>query len=284
MPSLVNMFWRGYRFTRPLMPNALRKPFGRLLRRHLTVARENSLAGYLNPETGEIHPGFAITSSDTVVDVGCGPGDTALFAASRGAEVIAVDIDPLAVKSVKDRLARAGTARRFEVHLADAHPLPIASGRATKVIAEEVMEHVDDPRVFLRELYRIGKPGASYLIAVPDPASETVMKPFVPKECWEKPYHIHVYERPEFAGLVRDAGFEIVSHELGGFYSSMWWFLMWGSQIQGDVVFGSGQSKALHHWNMTWAALLETPQGRKVRESLDQAIPKSQRIIARKPA
>lgn len=282
MPRLVNLFWGGYRGFRHWLPSSIRKPLGRILRRRMTLSQENALAQYHNAETGELVPGFAIRPEDVVLDVGCGPGDSALFAASQGAEVIAVDIVPEVVAAVRRRLAEEGRARRFEVHISDANPLPITSGRATKVIAEEVLEHVDHPQVFLRELARVGCTGAEYLISVPDAASEKVMKHFVPDICWRKPYHIHVFERDELIRLVQEAGLEIVSHELVGFYSAMWWFLMWGSDIRGDVVFGSGQAPALHYWNLAWSELLKHPQGRKVREALNQAMPKSQRIIARK--
>jgi hypothetical protein len=39
----------------------------------------------------------------------------------------------------------------------------------------------------------------------------------------------------------------------------------------------------LDNWARTWAALLDTPHGLKVKRVLDDFMPKSQIIIARKP-
>ena len=132
--------------------------------------RDSQLGGWNLAEIGQLADGFTITAEDTVIDVGCGEGGTANFAAGRGAEVIATDIDEAMVAKARRKLEKS-KARKFEAVASDSNPLPFEDERVTKVICMEVMEHVQDPQQFISELVRIGKPGAQYLLTVPDPAS-----------------------------------------------------------------------------------------------------------------
>ena len=56
-----------------------------------------------------------------------------------------------------------------------------------KIICTEVIEHVDDPMVALRELMRVGKPGALYLLSVPGQRSEELIKSVAPAYWFESP-------------------------------------------------------------------------------------------------
>src|SRR5262249_42141782 len=153
----------------------------------------------------------------------CGDGANSAFAAlSCGAEVYAVDIDPEALEVVHRRMKDKKPVRPFRTILSDADPLPLENGVATRVLAQEVMEHVDDPRCFLAELVRVGRPGAKYLLTVPDPASESIQKVLAPEIYWRKPHHVRVFGRDEFDRLVSDAGLEIEKRTHYSLYWSMW--------------------------------------------------------------
>lgn len=281
MASPASLIWKSFR---PLVPASLVRAIRKILPRPLAAMEaETELSVFFNRATGELFPGFPISAKDTVLDVGCGTGGNSGFAAECGAEVIAVDVDPTCIAATTTVLQRWPGAR-FSVHLSDGHALPVANGRATRVLAQEVLEHVEKPEIFLAELYRAAAPGALLLITVPDPASEKVIKKISPAVCWQPPNHVHIYERERFAGMIRSTGLEVISHDWGSFYWSMWWILMWSSEVKHPVTFGASESKALHHWNKLWAELLKTPKGRAAREALEDAIPKSQRILARKPA
>src|SRR5688572_7072293 len=122
-------------------------------------------------EIGEVFAGLPITQDDVVLDVGCGAAGTALWCASRGASMIIADIDRDKVAAAALRLADT-PARSVRSIVTDANPLPLEDAAATVVISTEVLEHVDDPAQFLRELFRVGRPGARYLLTVPDPVTE----------------------------------------------------------------------------------------------------------------
>jgi SAM-dependent methyltransferase len=150
------------------------------------------------------------------------------------------------------------------------------------VIALEVMEHVDDPARFLAELVRVGKPDARYLISVPDPASEALMRVVAPDWYFQKPIHQHIFEREQFGELLRGAGLAIEAQEYCNFYWSLWWVFRMASGT--DYLPGSQepQPSILSDWEKVWKALEAMPKGADVARALDRAIPKSQVICARK--
>jgi len=155
----------------------------------------------------------------------------------------------------------------------------------------EMLEHVDEPAEVLRELVRIGKPGALYLISVPDALSERVQMPFAPEQYFQRPNHIHIFEREEFAQLVTDAGLEILERSSYGFFWNLWMCMYW---VCGEAVAGTPEAVShdcaqppyfpiLDDFTSVWGRLLTLPEAEPMRKALDAALPKSQIIIARKP-
>ncbi len=253
-----------------------------LLPHRFVARREDERFGLFNDHKRELLSGFAIGPADTVVDVGCGAGCASAFAADCGAAVYAVDIDPRALAAVKERMRERKPTRPFHTLLSDANPLPLPDGLATRVVAQEVLEHVDDPQQFLAELVRIGKPDALYLLSVPDPAAEAVQKRLAPEAYWRKPNHLRIFEREQFADVVRDAGLRIENRLSSSFFWSMWWILFWSGN--GEIPAGAPGTPVLAYWNKTWAALMKTPNGPRIKQALDETMPKSQVILARKAA
>jgi len=241
--------------------------------------RDSVASGQYNNKTGELYPGFAISAEDIVVDVGCGDGDKAHFCAQRGAAIIFVDSDPGQVGLAGKRLA-GSRARSLTPVVSDADPLPLESGIATRVIASEVIEHVDDPVVFLRELVRVGRPGALYLLTVPDPVCEGMQKKLAPPIHFQKPNHIRIIQRDEFVRMATDAGLEIVSQGSHGFYWAMWLLMFWSCKVDISV---ANQHPLLANWSTTWSALLDTDDGLRVKQAFDEFMPISQYLVARKP-
>ncbi len=260
----------------------VRRLHERLLPHKFVARQEDERFGLFNRETRELLSGFAISPADTLVDVGCGSGCASAFASDCGAEVYAVDIDPRALAAVDKRMHGRKSLRPFHTLLSDANPLPLPDRMATRVVAQEVLEHVDDPRSFLAELVRIGRPDALYLLSVPDPVAEKVQKTLAPEAYWRKPNHLRIFEREQFADLVREAGLHIEKRLSSSFFWSMWWILFWSGE--GELESGAPGMPVLAHWNKTWAALMKTPNGPRIKQALDSFMPKSQVILARKAA
>jgi len=240
--------------------------------------RNLSAEGWFNHASGELLTGFPVGPDDIVLDVGCGGGAHASFCAARGAHVIFADIDPVKVADTEQRL-KGSPARALQAIVTDANPLPLPDGLATRVVSTEVLEHVDDPAAFLRELVRVGQSGAQYLLAVPDPGSEAIMKVLAHPSYFEAPNHIRVLSRDAFRELVSDAGLVIERTLSLGFFQTIWWAMYWCDHQDGLAP----RHPALDKWAEAWNALLDSGNGDAVRRALDQALPKNQVILARKP-
>lgn len=245
---------------------------------NLSTLKDTYLSGWFHQETDELFEGFPISAQDSVLDIGCGDGPFVQFCAQRGAEVIFADIDADKVAGV-ERALQGSNARAMLPLVTDANPIPLPDARVNKVVAMEVLEHVEDPAQFMRELVRVGRPGALYLITVPDPLGESVQKDLAPDSYFQHPNHIRVFERDAFEQLIRDAGLVIERQAHYGFYWSVWWFFFWACKQD----LSPPWHPLLDSWTRTWNMMLETEDGPRIKKALDRAMPKSQAIIARKP-
>ncbi len=239
------------------------------------------MSGWFLQDRGELLEGFAIGPKDVVLDVGCGEGGAAGFCAHQGARMIFSDIDVGKVSAVRRKLADAGfSAERYHGFVSDSDPLPLIDGCVSHVLCMEVLEHVDDPSRLLRELYRVGQPGARYLLTVPDATSEQVLKQVAPSIFFEKPNHIRIFSRDDFERVVKESGLQIERQTTSGFYWAMWWMLFCACEQKN---FAPPWHPLLAAWSRTWDILLQQPQGPRLKQVLDELLPKSQAIIARKP-
>lgn len=241
--------------------------------------RDDHLGGWFNRETGCIIGDFRIDPGDIVLDVGCGDGGQANFCAQRGAHVILADIDETSLRQAQHRLIKTG-ARRVDALLSDSTPLPIPDETATRIISSEVIEHVDDPQAVLRELARAGKPGAYYLLTAPDAAAEHMQEGIAPSIYFEKPNHVRIIEREQFEQMVVAAGLVVEQRFARGFYWNLWWLFFWICEQQEQ---GAPLPPLLQNWTDTWDTLTKMDRGLEVKTALDNSLPRSQVLIARKP-
>jgi 2-polyprenyl-3-methyl-5-hydroxy-6-metoxy-1,4-benzoquinol methylase len=106
---------------------------------------------------GQCHP-----AGGTLLDVGCGTGS--LWSCTRdrfdcyiGADVVRYDGFP-------------ESAVFHEVDL-DSGRVPLSDGAADVVAAVETIEHVENPRAFVRELSRLTRPGGWVIVTTPNQLS-----------------------------------------------------------------------------------------------------------------
>ena len=237
------------------------------------------VSGWIQNHSGELLEGFAVGPGDTVLDIGCGDGGYAQFCAKHGAEMILADVDAARLETARQRL-QAEAPRSVQILVTDANPLPLPDARVTRVVAMEVLEHVDDPAQFMAELVRVGKPGAQYLLTVPGEVIEGVQRHIAPPIYFEKPNHIRVFKQGELEQLAQDAGLIVERSTHYGFYHSVWWSLYWACENQ---PLNPPWHPLLESWSQTWSLLLAQPAGARIKHALDTVMPKSQVVIARKP-
>lgn len=235
------------------------------------------LSGWFNDESDEAAPGFKISAEDVVVDVGSGDGGLATFAARRAGETVLVDQDA-------ERLARAVATvleqggRNVRGAPGDAGALALPDGIASRVICTEVLEHVDDPAKVMSELVRIGKPGARYLLSVPNATAERLHQGLAWPIYFEKPNHIRIFDPEAFTRLIEDAGLVVENRCPYGFFWTMNLMLFW----QAGQPLGSS-TPLTEAWARTWNLVLQSPDGAKIKAKLDGLAAQSNALVARKP-
>lgn len=167
----------------------------------------------------------------------------------------------------------------FEAYQTDGASLKIADSAANRVVCTEVIEHVEDPTALMAELVRIGQPGALYLLSCPAPGAEAIFKRIAHPSYFERPNHIRIISQTEFSSLVESAGLIIERRLTRGFYQLLRMALFWGCPKLGADM----RHPLLDSWAATWSLLLDQPNGQLIKNTLDDMLPSSQVIIARKP-
>jgi ubiquinone biosynthesis O-methyltransferase len=116
-------------------------------------------AGYLEgPLLVELGP----LPGTTLLDIGCGNGALTASLAQRGAAVTGMDLSESGIALA--RLAHSDV--RFEVGSVY-DDLRARFGTFDRVVALEVIEHLFDPRTFLRRAFEALKPGGRLVLSTP---------------------------------------------------------------------------------------------------------------------
>ncbi len=96
----------------------------------------------------------------SVVDYGCGPGSFSIPAAElvgRTGSVVAVDIHPLAVKTVADRASRKGFDNVRTV-LVQGYDTGVEASSVDRALLIDTIHAIEDPDALFREIHRVLKP------------------------------------------------------------------------------------------------------------------------------
>lgn len=101
-------------------------------------------------------------SGGCIADIGCGQGDLYLYVQGRFSRYVGID----AV-----RYDEFPAEAEFCLLDLDGSDLPLAEKSANAVAAVEVIEHLENPRDFMRKLVRIAKPGGWVVVTTPNQLS-----------------------------------------------------------------------------------------------------------------
>jgi 2-polyprenyl-3-methyl-5-hydroxy-6-metoxy-1,4-benzoquinol methylase len=105
----------------------------------------------------KLHP-----QTDVFVDVGCGSGRLWSFVQENTNRYIGVDVV---------RYDNLPAEIEFFPFNLDAGKVPLSDGYADVVCAVETIEHLENPRAFVRELVRLAKPGGLVMVTTPNQLS-----------------------------------------------------------------------------------------------------------------
>jgi O-antigen biosynthesis protein len=126
-----------------------------------------------------------------VIDAGCGTGYGSEILAEAGARrVVGVDISQEAI----DCASSASSHARTEFSLGSLHALPFDDASFDLAVCFEVIEHVEDQPLAIRELRRVLRPGGVLAISSPN---RDVYPP-------GNPHHVHEYVPQELEQALRE--------------------------------------------------------------------------------
>jgi ubiquinone/menaquinone biosynthesis C-methylase UbiE len=92
-----------------------------------------------------------------LLDLGCGAGENSVYFAKKGARCVATDYSPGMV-DVALKLAAANRVT-IEGQTANAMALDFADNTFDLVYASNLLHHIPDPKIALKEMHRVLKPG-----------------------------------------------------------------------------------------------------------------------------
>ncbi|GGL19895.1 class I SAM-dependent methyltransferase [Deinococcus radiotolerans] len=155
----------------------------------------------------------APTPADHALDVATGTGNTALALAPHVDRVTGIDVADAMLAHARDRAAREGQANSVFTH-GDAEALPFADGTFTLVTSRHAPHHFAHLDRFLREAWRVLRPGGRLVIA-------DQISPTPELQAWTDTYQrlrdpSHHAQRPVQAwqALSAQAGFTWAAYEV----------------------------------------------------------------------
>lgn len=126
--------------------------------------------GFLSPggatEMGQLLNGFD-SSGLRVLDIGCGLGGCALMLVREygAGHVTGIDIEPELVARANAAVDHAGLRDRIQIQHVEPGPLEAESQSFDLVLTKDVVCHFPDKDAVMADIFRVLKPGGSYLCA-----------------------------------------------------------------------------------------------------------------------
>lgn len=161
-------------------------------------AGRRQIVGALLHEAGRRAP------LEKLLDIGCGTGANLPMLREHSPHVVAMDFSPLALQFARSHIGAADVS----LVRADGHHLPLADGTFDAVTMLDVLEHLENDAVTLREVHRVlkapqnGQKGGAFVFSVP-----------AYQKLWsvhdEALHHFRRYEYRGLQKLLREEGFVV---------------------------------------------------------------------------
>jgi len=207
-----------------------------------------------------------------ILDVGCGIGGSTLYLAEKfNATAQGITLSPEQVRRAKERAREANLGDRIDFQVANALELPFADNSFDLVWSFESGEHFPDKAKFLKEAYRVLKPGGMLLMATwchrptDSLAGELTADE---KQHLAAIYRVYclpfVISLPEYRAIARQTGFQQIITDDWSQAVAPFWNIVIDSALTPQAIIGLIQSG----WQTIEAALSLGLMSRGYRRSL----------------
>lgn len=123
-----------------------------------------------------------------VLEVGCGEGRGIDWIIGRSTGYSAIDKIEAVIAELKTKYPQG------KFYRGNIPPLPAFPDNSfDRVLSFQVIEHIDDDQLFLKEIHRVLKPGGRALLTTPNR----------PKSLTRNPWHVREYTAPELTALAK---------------------------------------------------------------------------------
>ncbi|HAQ22814.1 MAG TPA: SAM-dependent methyltransferase [Acidimicrobiaceae bacterium] len=232
---------------------------------------------------------LGLSAGETILDLGCGHGRHAYEALRRGAHVVACDLgleELRQVRSIGSIMRSDGDVDGdvvLETANGDATRLPFADASFDRIIASEVVEHIDDDENALAELVRVLRPGGVLAVTIPAHLPERI--------CWalsdeyhapnQPGGHVRIYARGELRAKMAAAGLNpFDEHRVHALHSPYWWLRC---AVGPTRPIEESRMVSMYHRLLTWD-IVKAPRATRIAEQLlAPVLGKSLVIYARRP-
>lgn len=156
------------------------------------------------------------TAEDTLLDIACGGGHTALFFAPLVRSVVASDLTMQMLKKAQEHISEEGGVENITFREADAEDLPFPAGSFTLLTCRIAPHHFPDVPRALREFHRVLRRGGRLVIIdTLLPEDPEIAEFYQTMEKMRDPTHVRAYREEEWVRMLQEAGLDV--HETTSF-------------------------------------------------------------------
>ncbi|MDO9464795.1 MAG: class I SAM-dependent methyltransferase [bacterium] len=173
-----------------------------------------------------------------VLDVGCGHGFFTSCLSAKN-DVVGIDISDPDIKIARKRYPHVN------FQLMSAEKLIFPDDYFEEVYAMDILEHVDNLDMVLREISRVLKTDGKFIINIPYWKSEEWLGKIRPSY-FEEIHHVRVFKDSELDSILAKYNMRILSKKKSGFLSHIEHYYMFTRKINSKTQLGIG------NWRDNW--------------------------------